>query len=416
MTNGYNFVACNSLMGATDLGFTQQGFTMLHKTGTLDLGVETTDANRRLVGWDWDYYFSDDPYEWQLIPGIPVVVGNPPCSFASTVTRKDLRGSDAKAAYHARAFATYAGRSKPYLAAFESVQTAWTSFPEFIHELHGIMKRESGLNYKMTLLMHNNASLGGAAQRKRLWVVWSRIPFGVEPPVPLMIPTFDESIGDLSGMDDTWELQPYRRPETWWSSRRRSADGVVDGHKTRDLVHHQRVRDIIEWSDGEWAQGERLEEVVRRVFKKHKKLPESWKPVAQKLEAKNFEMGINQPMRWYSNRPCRVITGGALDQAIHPNELRTFTHREAARIQGFPDDWRLYGIRDVKRSPATYGKGVPVDAARWLAYWMKMALDGTPGTQRGEPVRGYDDVTVHNSTRNYELSTPRDGRGHRKVK
>jgi site-specific DNA-cytosine methylase len=403
-------------MGATDLGFTQQGFTMVHKTGTLDLGIETADANRRLLGWDWSYNFSDDPYEWQVYGDVPVIVGNPPCSFASTVTRKDLRGSDAKAAYHARAFATYVGRAKPLLASFESVQTAWTSFPEFIHELHGIVNSVSGHEYKMTLLMHNNASLGGAAQRKRLWVTWSRIPFGVEPPIPIMIPTFNESIGDLTGLDDTWEKQPYRRPETWWSSRRRAADGVVDGHKTRELMHHKRVRDIIEWSEGDWREGERLEEVVRRVHAKHGKLPESWDPVYQKLWSKNFEMGINQPMRWFGNRPCRVITGGALDQAIHPTELRTFTHREAARIQGFPDDWLLYPIRNVKRSAITYGKGVPVDAARWLAYWMKQALNGEPGTQRGEPVKYRDNVFVHDSTHNYRFAEPRDGRGHLKTR
>lgn len=414
--SGYRFVACNSLAGATDLGFTQVGFEMVHKTGTLDLGIETVDANRKLVGWEWDYYFSNDPDEWKTPDDIHVVVGNPPCSFASTVTRKDLRGSDTKAAFHARAFARYAGRMAPALAAFESVQTAWTSFPEFINELHSIIKETSGINYKMTLLFHNNASLGGAAQRKRVWVVWSRIPFGVEPPVPVMIPTFMESIGDLQGMDDTWEKQPYRRPETWWSSRRRSSDGTTDGHKVRELTHHKRIADIIDSVDGEWYEGERLEDVVRRSVARHKVLPQSWAPVAEKLASQNYSMGINQPLRWYGNRPCRVITGGALDQAIHPVELRTFTHREAARIQGWPDDWRLYPIKDIRRSPITYGKGVPVDAARWLAHWMKMALDGTPGTQVGAPIRGYDDVTLHNSTRNYELAPGRDGRGHMKRK
>jgi site-specific DNA-cytosine methylase len=275
----------------------------------------------------------------------------------------------------------------------------------------------------MHILLHNAAVLGGAAQRKRLWVVWARedIPFGVEATVPKMIPTVDESIGDLEGMHDTFKPQPYRRPATWWSESRRSSEGVVDGHKLAGTKANRRIAELFDAHGNEiWQQGENLSQVLKRIHTEHGQLPGTWEEEEQKIVARGFDMGINQPFRLPDWRPARVVTGGALVEFIHPHEPRTLTHREAARIQGFPDVWRVWPVRDVATQKAAWGKGVPVESARWLAYWMKRSLNGDPGTMRGIPHRGRDgmperDIFVVNHTHINKLIQTRDGRGHLKT-
>ena len=53
------FVDCNGLAGFASLGFVNQGMRMVHRTGTLDFGNKMADANRHLLGSDWDSNFSE---------------------------------------------------------------------------------------------------------------------------------------------------------------------------------------------------------------------------------------------------------------------------------------------------------------------------------------------------------------------
>jgi len=80
------------------------------------------------------------------------------------------------------------------------------------------------------------------------------------------------------------------------------------------------------------------------------------------------------------------LTGGALCHVIHPSEPRLITQREAARIQGFPDDWLIEPLRKQSNLAATWGKGIPVDVGRWVGTWIKRALEGQPGEYQGEEI------------------------------
>lgn len=402
------FIDCNGLAGAMSYGFIQAGFELTGRVGTLKLGAENMRNNRPLVGWDWRDQFSDDPTEWHIPDDVQVVCGTPPCSSWSTMTNNKYRGADADVLKHTAAVIAYASRVAPEIIAFESVQQAYTTGREYMVELRDKLEANTGLNYGLYHVKHNNASLGGAAQRKRYFWLASRIPFGVEPSVPQRVPTLMESIGDLQGLKSTWEKQPYVYPETWWSSRRRSADGAVDGHVIRRLTHEKRVRSLVEALDGYWPQGWRVEDALREVYKRYGKLPPEWATQEEKLRTKNFELGFNQMVRWHGDRPARVLTGAAMSQAMHPTELRMFTLRETMRIQGWPDSWRLWPSRDVKSHVLWAGKAVPVDAARWLGVWVKRALEGTPGSMRGVPVG--DREYLLDSTHYYNLTPFEQGR------
>lgn len=404
------FIDCNGLAGATSLGFIQAGFTLAGRVGELSLGMENMRANRRITGWDWEDEFSANPMDWHIPADSEVVAGNPPCSAWSTLTSKAHRGTDASILKHTDDVITYAGRFGPTMVAFESVQQAYTGAAgrKYLISLRDRLEELTGHKYDLHHVLHNNATVGGAAQRKRYWWVASRVQFGVDPPIPFRVPDLIESIGDLRGLSDTWELQPYVYPDTWWSSRRRSDDGMVDGHHTRKLTHAKRINELLHWLDGDWPQGDREEDAARRVYAKYGTLPPSWKTQEERLLKRNFDMGFNQLVRWRADRPARVLTGAALSQALHPTENRLFTFRETMRIQGWPDNWRLGYARNVAGHGKFAGKGVPVDSSRWLGVWAKASLEGNPGSMKGVPVG--DREFLHDSTHNWKMAPPELGR------
>lgn len=382
----YTFTDCIGFGGAFALGMTQAGFQLKAKREIMNFGVQTCESNREILGWDWDAQVVklDRRPKWN-IEHTDVVTGNPPCSGFSTMTSKHLRGEDASINDCMWAFASYVARSAPTIAAFESVQQAHKMGRGLMLRLRAMVEEETGKKYTLTHLYHNALDHGGPANRPRYFWVISQVPFGVEIPEPDAVPTFKEVCGDLTGLDETWEKQPYRAPETWWSSRRRSPDGLVDGFAGRRMHAWKRVEVMLDATGGWWPQGWKQEQVMKALYERDGKLPGMWEPALDRLLASDWYMGPNQVTRWREDKPCRVITGAALEAQLHPTENRFLTHREAARIQGFTDAWRLWPVRDVKHLNRTHGKGIPVDAGRWLGYWIRRALDGNPGTMMGVP-------------------------------
>lgn len=82
-----------------------------------------------------------------------------------------------------------------------------------------------------------------------------------------------------------------------------------------------------------------------------------------------------------------LIDGSTLIQDVisvtHPYLPRNITHREAARLLGFPDEWMLYPLRDVPGLDAMWRKSLHVSAGRWISEHIARALDGSPGNFQG---------------------------------
>jgi site-specific DNA-cytosine methylase len=89
---------------------------------------------------------------------------------------------------------------------------------------------------------------------------------------------------------------------------------------------------------------------------------------------------------------------------IHPYENRMFTHREVARIMGFPDDWYILPLRGERQLPFTWGKGILVQCGRWIASWVQAALDGNPSDHKGEQIGERE--WLHDSTHAYRHLSP----------
>jgi DNA (cytosine-5)-methyltransferase 1 len=373
--------------GAFTLGTVQSGFTLVGKRELPGaFGVANCESNRHLLGADWTTEVAD-PHSWTPVD-VDYVFGNPPCSGFSVMTAQSARGIDAKVNECMWAFAGYAARCRPLVAAFESVRPAYVIGHPLMTALRAKLEAETGWRYNLYHVMHNAYELGGAAIRPRYFWVAARddVPFGVDYPVvrPALL---RDAWEDLTGLDLTWERQPYRREATWWSRTHVRPDrlAAVDGHVTHEGPGVWRAYDLLRAANenGGWPANRSISQIARHVYETTGTLPDTWLDKLEKLIKKDFDMGYTNVYRWNADQPGRVIIGGALQLVLHPTEDRMITHREAARVMGFPDDWLIKPMRGNKALPMTWGKGITVHCGRWLSTQVKNALDGNPGRTTG---------------------------------
>lgn len=397
---------CLGFAGGFTLGAVQAGFELVAKRELPGgFGVANCEANRHLLGDGWRTQVG--PAEsWQRADA-DLVFGNPPCSGFSVASPKHFRGVASKVNACMWAFSDYVASCRPTIAIMESVRSAYTSGHELMRALRDNVELKSGLRYGLWHVFQNAGELGAASRRPRYFMVLSQVPFGVEYPTLARRATARDALADLEGLRDSWEAQPYRRPAGWWSVSQRSDSGVVDGHVSRVSTPIRRGLDLLELNGG-WPEGVAIGAVARACYERLGRLPDSWAGQLPKLLTRDFNMGFPTMtmLRWRADEPARVVTGNALDQVIHPWLPRMITHREAARVMGFPDDWRLGPLRSQSGGTlaSTHGKGITVHCGRWVAGWARRALDGAPGALTGSPV-GEREWFVNSTTVNHRRLT-----------
>ncbi len=142
-----------------------------------------------------------------------------------------------------------------------------------------------------------------------------------------------------------------------------------------------------------WLPGESEERIPQRYYEHFGRLPDSWcygspgKVLTrdkQLIERGWKTGGFSQTRYWPWDKPGRVINGAGPHMVWHP-DMRQATHREVARLMGFPDSWLIGTAKDSRSLHAFWGKGSSVAPAQWVMTWLKASLDGDPGSLRGEP-------------------------------
>jgi site-specific DNA-cytosine methylase len=400
------FIDCNGLAAFMSYGFTQAGMTMVARTGTLNFGNPVAEANRKYLGDQWSSFFSDSPDEWPDTKA-DVVMGCPPCSGWSVWSGMANRGPDAKAHEHTKAFMKYAARIKPRLIVFECVQQAYTQGRETMVKYRDMVEELSGKKYDLYHVKMNNLQVGGFSYRQRyFWVaVEEGLKFGASIAPLTEYPTLIDVIGDLENLEVMWEAQRYNAEPSKFVAHLRSADGTVDGHMNKQNGESQKIKEIFDiLGDKGWKPMMALDIALREaVAQNGDKFPQSFSASEEKIRAKDYQMGYSLPCRWDKNSWCHVLTGGGLDHTIHPTQQRRITHREAARIQGLPDDWQFSSLKTYSALAATWGKAVPVQAATWIGDAVKAALEGQPSGPQGELIgdREYLLDTDRGFTRSY---------------
>lgn len=378
----FRFVDALGFAGGFTLGMVQAGFELVGKREMKGgFGVANCEANRHLLGQAWRSE-AVDATQWSVVDA-EVVAGNPPCSGFSGMSAKHFRGANSPINHCMWAFAEYAARVRPLVAVFESVQLAFTRPDglELMRALRQRLEERTGEQWTLYHVLHNAYSIGGVAHRRRYFWVVARVPFGIEWPTPGRLPVLDDAIGDLENLPQSWGSTLRTAPPSWWAAPRTRDDLLVDGHMSVSPPIVQRVVDLL--SGAEWKPGDHLARVARRYYDAHGRLPDSWAASQAKVIEKDFALGFNTPVRWIADEPARVITGAGLCTALHPRLPRMFSHREVARVMGFPDTWLIEPLRNVPSLQATWGKGITVDCGRWIGGWIRAALEENPGSYTG---------------------------------
>jgi site-specific DNA-cytosine methylase len=381
------FIDCNGLAGFMSLGFVQAGMEMKSRTGTLNFGNAVAEVNRHHLGNTWNTFFSDDPSEWP-VQKADVVVGCPPCSGWSVWSGPANRGPDSAAHEHTRAFMKYAGRVAPKVIVFECVQQAYTQGRDVMNKYRLMVEEISGKKYDLYHVKQNNLQLGGFSYRPRyFWVaVRKGMKFGAQVVEPAELPKIMDIIGDLAKLPQQWEEQKYIEKHSKFTKYLRSQNGKVNGHIGKNTVHAQRIQEVFDLIGNEgWEGNGDLGGALKKAVEANDgKFPQRWVDISPRVIRKNYKLGFSQPYRWKEDHWCNVLTGSALDHVVHPTEPRLLTHRECARMQGLPDDWDIEGAKEYSAMQATWGKAVPVQAAKWLGDAVVASLGGEPNGPQGE--------------------------------
>lgn len=394
----YRAVDVMSFAGGFTLGMVQAGFSLVGKRELPGgFGVPSCEANRHLLGESWKTQVSD-PAHWETVPDTDVVFGNPPCSGFSVMSAKNFRGANSKINECMWSFARYVSRARPTIAVFESVQQAFTNLAgqQLMRDLRAYVEEQSGLKYTLYHIRHNAYSVGGAAQRRRYFWLISQVPFGVSEHKLTSFPVLNNVLGDLVDLPLTWSDQPYTSSTSHpWAHDALSPARTTDGHQTMDTPLTRRLEQLLQSVD--WLPGEHLTLPLKRHYAQHGKLPPLFAPFEAKIVRQDFNVGFTTPTRWDGNKHARVITGAALQCVVHPTLPRTITHREAARILGFPDDWLIEPVQKVVGMHMTWGKGISVQCGKWIGRQISEALNGNPGKITGTLLgeREYDINLTH---------------------
>lgn len=387
----FPFIDCQGLGGAYTLGTVQTGkFKLVHRAslreGTkLGFGDEIVDANRHLLGDEWDQDEGHDQDDWE--PGMAAYLcGTPPCSGFSNLNTRMERGPGAPINRCMWSLVEYAAactgtdlRPGPQVVSFESVQGAYTKGRSLMRALREHLEDLTGQEYDLHHVMMSGGTVGAAQYRHRYFVVFSRIQFGIDPPQREDLPdghpvTYFDAIGDLQGLENQWEPQDYKyAAQSNYARALRDPSGLVDCHATADGKAADTVREACLRG---WKAGKYLSEAFDALDYHPPEFQKSRREGGIRRGDSTYK-GLNWPLKINPDKPGYVQTGGCARDFAHWSEPRLLTIRELGRMMGYPDSWKF--PHSITKSGMLIGKCCPAPSGRWISGWVARALEGSPG-------------------------------------
>lgn len=302
--------------------------------------------------------------EWldtSTVPEVDVVIGGPPCQGFSLLGKRDA--SDARNGLW-REYVRALLQASPRYFVMENVG-AFLKTPEFEALKESTEPRGLLADYACDVRVLNAADYGAAQNRRRAIVIGHRkdIP---APGIP-----FPTHLGVRRTVRDAWQGVPLRPKGMDLPDRRFEQDGYSyagpfrsdELHLTRNFapVTLARIRCIP-------PGGNRFDlpdHLLSPCWRRHK-------------TGSGDVMG-----RLFWDRPSVTIRTEFFKpekgRYLHPSEHRAITPFEAARIQGFPDDYLWAGSKTaISRQ---IGNAVPVPLGRAIAQHLAVAATTSlPGT------------------------------------
>ncbi len=323
----YTFVDLFCGAGGLALGFMQAGFKSVYAVDSDKPATETYRRNFKHEVWD-------RPIE-QLVH-IPVkaqvLIGGPPCQGFSPLGKMIPLAEHRNMNKLWRHFMRIVEQVNPVAFVVENV-------PEFLRSLEykALKRKAEGLGYQIGADVLNAVEFGIPQQRKRTFVVAVKGGIPRLPTPTAERATVRDAIGDL----------PLQPTGTDWHIGRNPTEKSVKRYKCIP------------------PGGNRFD-----LMKKRPDLaPRCW------LNKPTGSTDVFGRLEW--DKPALTIRTEFFKpekgRYLHPQADRPITHREAARLQTFPDDFEFYGSKiQVARQ---IGNAVPPKLARALATELRVILE-----------------------------------------
>ncbi len=358
--------------GGLSLGLEQGGFSIVAAVDSDSVAIETHAANFPGLTWVGDLSnpagFIKQLDQWG-IESVDLLAGGPPCqpfSRAGTAKIGNLVKSGSRAAYDQRAdlwqsFFAILDRLNPRAMLFENV-------PDFSRAQGGallvsLVDELRNREYNVHVRELEAWRFGVPQHRSRLFVVGVANAEFRWPRDSETRPTVWEAIGDLPKVaaDTRDEVQHYEGPPT--SQLSKTLRHGLQGEE-RGLIRDHITRSVRP-DDAE----------IYRLMKPG----DTYLDVPEHLRRYRFDIFDDKYFRLSFENVSRTITAHIAKDGywyIHPEEDRTLSVREAARIQTFPDRFRFAGHPTNRFRQI--GNAVPPMLASAIAKELSRALDGIP--------------------------------------
>jgi DNA (cytosine-5)-methyltransferase 1 len=338
--------------GGMSLGFTDDrfcgGFECVLAVDNDDAALATHHANfgGKIVSGNIEDWLEEDP----RIPKADVVIGGPPCQGFSLLNKK--RDGD-----HRRAlwepYLDVVERCGAKIFVMENVSELYRS-----EELQQIKRRARHIGFKTSEAILNTADFGVPQTRKRTVIVGWRENNGSEPLFP---PRASHAAPEQKLSLPRWRtvrdvIADLGKPEGTEIGDKSPLDLHFGRNPTpKSLARYKAVPPGGNRFD--------LQKNARRLT------PGCW--------IRKISGGTDLFGRLWWDRPSVTIRTEFFKpekgRYLHPSEHRPITHREAARLMGFPDDFVFKGTKiEIAKQ---IGNAVPPEFAGAIATVIKKVLD-----------------------------------------
>jgi DNA (cytosine-5)-methyltransferase 1 len=366
--------------GGLSLGLHQAGFDVLVGADSNEWAMETHAAN--LPGLTWTGDLTDprqflEALEVWGIGDVDLLAGGVPCqpfsragrSKIADLVKQGIRGKHDERAELWESFVSIARALRPRAVVVENVPDLprWNDGAVLI----GFFESLRELGYTVEARILDGFRHGVPQHRQRLVLLGfaeGRQPVWPEPSDEFV--SLDDAIGDLpiiprAQREEELPYAPDRIRTDFQREMRAGLAGeaaeVVWDHITRDV----RPDDMEAFSVLEEGQ--------------------TYVDLPERLRRYRSDMFTDKYKRLVRTQLCRSITAHIAKDGywyIHPDQHRTLSIREAARVQTFPDDFRFAGTQTHRYQQI--GNAVPVRLGRAVgeAVHEALATDGGPSLEQ----------------------------------